>query len=207
MAYGLRPVMALSGGYQSGGFREYQIADGEATDMFTGDFIQREDAGYVNRLNDTTGASPTSTDDTTVTVGVAVGFRYVDANGTPIWSTWYNGNAANTDSYVFVADDPNQIFQVESDGLVATTDRSDIGQNIIAITFASNLGNTNSGISAVAVDSTSKAVTATHGLRIMGIVQNGENEFRSGTETIDIYVKINSHSHAFGDGTAVAPGA
>ena len=205
MAYGLRPVSGLSGGYQSGGFNEYPIVDGETDNMFTGDFMMREDSGYVTRLNGADGISPTTTDDTTVTIGVAVGFRYVDANGTPTWSAMYTGNASNTKAFAMVADDPQQLFMVEADGAGASTDQADMGMNVPAIAFAAASANTTSGLSGMQIDSSAAAVTAALGLRLIAIVQDGANEYRSGTQTSNVIVKIQQNVHAYGTGVVVAP--
>jgi len=206
MAYGLRPVNMLSGGYESGGFAEYRMVDGETDDIFTGDFMNRETNGYVARLNGETGISPTTTNASTVTLGVAMGFRYTDADSNLKWSQKYVGHASNVDCYVFVADDPNQLFMVQADGVGATTDRADMGMNIPAINFDSAAAVTqNSGNSAMQVDSSAAAATAALGLRLISIVQDGTNEVRSGTETNNVIVKINSASHSYGTSVVVAP--
>lgn len=206
MGYGLRPTGSLGGGYTSGGFNEYRMVDGETDDIFQGDFMMWEDNGYVAKLGGETGLSPASTDDTTTTLGVVIGFRWVDASGDQKFTNWYQGNASNTKCYAYIVDDPNQLFVVESDGLGATAVQADVGQNVPAIVFASSSGNTTSGVSGMQVDISSAAVTATLGLRIMGIVQDGANELRSGTQTSNLIVKINANSHSFGTGVAVAHG-
>lgn len=206
MAYGLRPVNGLSGGYQSGGFTEYRMIDGETDDIFTGDFMNRETNGYVARLNGETGISPTTTNAATVTLGVTVGFRYTDPDGTPKWSQKYVGHASNVDCYAFIADDPDQLFMVQADGAGATTARADLGMNIPAIAFDSAAAVTqNTGNSAMQVDSSAAAATAALGLRLIAIVQDGANELRSGTETSNVIVKINAASHSYGTSVVVAP--
>lgn len=82
MAFGLRPIQFGSGGYNSGGFTEYPIVDGETDDMFTGCLMLQEAAGYVTAL----ALTPTGATSVLSTIGVAVGFRYVDPNGTPTWA-------------------------------------------------------------------------------------------------------------------------
>ena len=207
MAYGLRPYRGLGGGYQSGGFNEYRMIDGETDDIFAGDFMMWEDNGYVARLGGETGISPTTTDDTTITLGVAIGFRYVDANGVPTYSQWYNGNSAFTKCYAMIADDPQQLFVIEADGVTATTVQADIGQNAPVIAFGSAAAVTqDTGNSAMQLDSSGAALTAAFALRIIGIVQDGVNETRSGTQTSNVIVKIQQNVHAFGTGVVVAHG-
>ena len=206
MAYGLRPVKGLSGGVQTGGSNEYPLVDGETDDIFVGDFLMWEDNGFLARLGGETGISPTTTDDTTITVGVAGGFRWVNAAGEQKYGPYYLGDAGNTNAFVQVFDDPNQLFMVEADGVGATTVQSDCGQNVPAINFATSAANTTSGLSGIQIDSSAAAVTAALGLRLIAIVQDGENETRSGTQTSNVIVKIQSNCHAFGTGVVVAHG-
>ena len=206
MAYGLKPYNGLSGGYQSGGFSEFPIVDADADNIFCGDFMMWQDDGYVGRLGGTTGISPTTTDDTTITIGVAGGFRWVDTNGSPQWGNMYLGNAGNTNAFAFVYDNPQQLFVIQADGAGATTAQSDVGQNAPAINFAAASGNTNSGLSGIQLDSSAAAGTAALAMRSVGIVQDGTNESRSGTETSNVIVKIQQNVHAFGTGVVVAHG-
>ncbi len=202
--YGLRPYSGQGGSHHSGGFTEYPIVDAETESMFTGDFMIREANGFVTRLGDTAGNTPTGASAALSTIGVAVGFRYTNSDSTPVWSTTYTGNASNTDAFAFIADDPNQLFVIQSDGLGATAIQADIGENAPCLLFAVGDANTVTGISGMTLDISSAAVTAALALRLMNIVQNGENELRSGTETSDIVVRITNNAHAYANATATA---
>jgi hypothetical protein len=203
--YGLRPYNGLSGGYQSGGFNEFPMVNSEGDNIFAGDFMMWEDNGFVARLGGSTGISPTTTSDLTVTIGVAGGFRWVDSTGSPKWGNHYPGGT-NTEVFAFVYDNPQQLFVIQADGVTATTVQADVGQNAPIINFASAAGNTSTGLSGVQLESSAAAVTATLALRIVGIVQDGTNENRSGTETSNVIVKIQQNVHAFGTGVVVAHG-
>ena len=123
MAYGLRPVGVGYGGlsgYNNGGFVEVPISTDAAVDIYTGDFLEYVNdasgagsAGVVRQANDATGETPTTS--TANTMGVAVGFRYVTASGTPTWSQFYDQSASNTEAFAFVCADPNQIYLIQSD--------------------------------------------------------------------------------------------
>jgi hypothetical protein len=188
MAYGLRPTLFASGGYNSGGFTEYAIADGETDNMFTGHFMLQEATGYVTQL----AVTPTGASATTSTVGVAVGFRYKDADGEPVWSQKYVGNAANTEAFAYIADNPTQQFLIEQDSIGGTLGQAAVGLNAPVV---QGTGNTSTGLSGMVLDSSGANVTATLALRIVGIPKDGSNELASGTETNNLLVQINPAVH------------
>ena len=190
MAYGLRPIQFTSGGYNSGGFTEYPIVDGETDDMFTGCLMLQEAVVYVTAL----ALTPTGATSVLSTVGVAVGFRYVDPNGTPVWSQYYAGNANNTKAFAFIADDPTQRFLIKSDG---ATVQADMGLNADVVSSTGTAteieqGSTTTGNSSIVLDFSSQAVTATLGLRLISIPKDGVNETSS---TPNVEVKINPDCH------------
>ena len=194
MAYGLRPVNSGFSRYSGGGFTEYPIADGYATSIFTGDLIKRVPAGVVERL----AATPTGASAALSTIGVAVGFRWVDINGIPQWGQYYPGSADNTDAFAFVVDDPSATFMIKEDSVGGTLTTTAIGANAPVVIAA---GSTATGNSGVMLDSSLAAATATLALRILGILQNGENENSSQK---DLIVRINPDVHQALNGLGLA---
>lgn len=193
MAYGLRPILGGPGGaYNSGGFTEYPIADGETDDMFTGSFIVQEASGYVTvQATSPVVGSPTVTG---MTIGVAVGFRYTDADKNIKFSQYYPGGASITDAYAFVADNPEQRFLIESDG---ATVQADMGLNAAVVSSsgtASDIGqgSTTTGLSTTVLDQSSQATTTGIALRLLSIPHDGTNETSS---TPNVIVKINPAVH------------
>lgn len=186
--YGMRPSLFSSGGYNSGGFTEYPIADGETDNMFAGHFMLQEDTGYVTVL----AVTPTGASATTSTVGVAVGFRYKDADGEPVWSQKYVGHASNKEAFAFIADDPSQQFLIQQDSVGGTLDQAAVGLNAPVV---QGTGNTMTGLSGMVLDSSLATTTATLALRIVSIPKDGSNELASGTETNNLLVQINPAVH------------
>ena len=128
------------------------------------------------------------------TIGAAIGFRYVDPNGTPTWAQYYAGNANNTQAFAFVADNPVQRFLVKSDG---ATVQADMGMNADVVSSTGTAteieqGSTKTGNSSIVLDFSSQAVTATLGLRLISIPKDGVNETSS---TPNVEVKINPDCH------------
>tara|TARA_R100000655_G_scaffold8439_4_gene22098 strand:- start:555 stop:1157 length:603 start_codon:yes stop_codon:yes gene_type:complete len=192
MAYGLRPIQAGPGGaYNSGGFTEYPIADGETDSIFTGTFVVQEASGYVTALaTSPVVGSPTVTG---MTIGVAVGFRYTDTDGSIKFSTYYPGGGY-TNAFAFVADNPEQRFLIKSDG---ATVQADMGLNAPVVSnsgTASNVaqGSTTTGLSTTVLDQSSQATTTGIALRLLSIPEDGSNESSS---TPNVIVKINPAVH------------
>ncbi len=193
MAYGLRPVGVGYGGvsgYNNGGFVEVPISTDAAVDIYTGDFVEwvndasgAGSAGVVRQANDATGETPNTTD---TTFGVAVGFRYVTAGGTPTWSQFYDQSASNTEAFAFVCADPNQIYLIQSDGAITI---EDVGKNAPVDGFAVNEGSSTTGLSGIQLDYSDLAVTAADALRVVGIPDDGTNR---GSATPNVLVRINT---------------
>jgi hypothetical protein len=186
--YGMRPTVYASGGYNSGGFTEYPIADGNGTDIFTGHFMLQEATGYVTAL----AVTPTGAGATTSTVGVAVGFRYKDADGDPVWSQKYVGHASNTEAFAFIADNPTEQFLIQQDSVGGTLLQAAVGSNAAVIP---GTGSASTGLSGMVLDSSTSAATDSLALRIVGIPKDGTNENASGTETNNLLVQINPAVH------------
>lgn len=186
MPYGLRPVHGSIG---LPGPREYPIADGFTTsNIFSGDFVEMLATGFVKRLGDATGASPTGAT-TLATLGVAWGFRWVDANGVSQFGQYLPANAGNTKTFVTVYDDPNQIFLIQSNG---NTTFADVGDNAPVTNFGTANASTATGNSGIALNHGSIAQTAL-ALRILGIRQDGTNEFLTANK--DVFVRILPGAH------------
>jgi hypothetical protein len=189
MGYGLRPVSGgvYGNGYNTGGFSEYRIDVSAVTyNCFSGDFMTLISTGEVTRINGTTGATPIAG---TPTIGVAVGFRYVDPDGTPRWTDTYIGSASNTEAYAFVNDDPEQVFLIQADGAVTYAAIGARAQ-VLSTSLASSDGS--NGSSGMELGSATIAGTGTFALQIIGVPEDGENEIST---TPNVLVKLTPGVH------------
>jgi hypothetical protein len=189
MGYGLRPVKGgpFNAGYTTGGFSEYRIDVSAVTyNCYTGDFMTLTSTGEVTRNNTSTGATPIAA---TPTIGVAVGYRYVDPNGTPVWSNKYIGSTSNTDAYAFIVDNPEAVFLVQADAAVTY---AAIGARAQVTDFGSADASDTSGNSGIVLSATSIATTGTFALQIIGVPEDGENEISS---TPNVLVKLTPGVH------------
>jgi len=162
-AYGLKAVRHLSGGVVQ--TNAYTIASGYATSIFTGDpVLQHSDGTLIIAVG--TGGTPS-----VQTIGVFDGCRYVNAAGEQVFSKYWPASTTATDIEAYVYDDPNIIFKIQTDATGATD--ADKGQLVDVEIVA---GSTATGISATNLDmSTGGGTTGKH-LRILRLVNDGENE-------------------------------
>lgn len=191
--FGLRPVKHLNGAPYNGAFRAYFVPASDSTALFVGDPVIK--AGSANTAvvsapgagTFQVGTLPTITRATAGTAnritGVIVGFAG-DANATL-------HRAASTDRVVYVADDSDLVFEMQSSGALAATD---VGLNSVIVYTAS--GSTFTGKSGAELNQGVLATTAAHQLRIVELV-NREDNFPTLTAS-KVLVAINNHTEVPG---------
>jgi hypothetical protein len=180
MAYGMRPVKTNEGA-SSGVVREYSVADSYAVEIFQGDFVELLTTGFVERQNGATGESPIIADPT---LGVATGFRYTDGQGQSQWAARYP--AAGTDVFVYVADEPRQVFSIVADAAVT---QAMVGASFEVTDFADSDGSSQSGQSGIVL-ATATAGADAGTFRLVEIPKDGSNEFSS-TPVVHVQLMAN----------------
>jgi hypothetical protein len=191
---GLRPVKHQNGSPYNGQVTEYFIPSGNAVATFVGDLVTADGTG------DTVAAGGKGKGVQSVVqaaagqavLGVIVGFA---TDPTALNSPQYR--TASTGRYVLVADQPDLIFEVQEDAVGGALAVADVGLNA---DFVVGAGSTTTGASGVQLDSSTKAITATLPLRIVGFVQREDNEV--GSANAKVLVKINNHQFNGGTGAA-----
>lgn len=188
--YGLRPVKRADGMPYAGAVSEYLIDPaGEATNIFYGQVVHIGADGYIalstaTGADGTTNALPTGTA-LTGSLGVFVGCSYINDQGQYVNAQHYpSGKTGVVKAYV--VDDPNVIFQAQLDG---AADQSDVGANtFFAAVQSTSTGNTMTGVSTSALESTT--VTTTAAFRIVGFASPVGDAYP------DVYVKFNPGYHS-----------
>jgi hypothetical protein len=134
--FGLRPIRHLKGGLIR--FNDYYtILDGYTTSLFFGDPVVCSGTGM--NVGIATGSS------SSVITGVFAGCEYVNLLGDTIWSKYWPASTSTNTAFpikAFVYDDPDLVFEVQSDatGIAA----ADIRQ---LANFHSGTGSTVTGLS------------------------------------------------------------
>ena len=188
--YGLRPVKRADGMPYAGAVSEYLIDPaGEATNIFYGQVVHIGADGYIalstaTGADGTTNALPTGTN-LTGSLGVFVGCSYINDQGQYINAQHYPSGKTGVVK-ASVVDDPNVIFQAQLDG---AADQSDVGANtFFAAAQSTSTGNTMTGVSTSALESTT--VTTTAAFRIVGFASPVDDAYP------DVYVKFNPGYHS-----------
>ncbi|MGA0983359.1 MAG: hypothetical protein ACO3SE_07150 [Sedimenticolaceae bacterium] len=165
--YGLRPVNLIGGQVFAGSTRQLKIASAYGTDIFFGDVVKLASSGTIQVDSGTTTATP---------VGVFMGCTYTDpSTKQKRFSQYWPASTVASDAMAYVADDPDVLFKVvtvSSGTTVAFYGQTLVGNNAALV---QNAGSTTSGDSAVAIDGSSAATTASLPIRIVDVVPDTAN--------------------------------
>lgn len=185
---GFRPVKHMNGSPYNGQVNRYMISASDSQVTNVGDLVVLSDN---DALVDTAGggvypaveraASATAS----AIVGAVVGFE-------PDYSNLNTGNyrAASTRRVVLVADSPDLIFACPQDGNIAA---ASVGLNC-SLVIGSGAA-TAPYASAMMVDSSEVATTATDPVQIVGIVNSPDNANRlADSGNAELLVRINTHA-------------
>jgi hypothetical protein len=192
--FGLRPVGNLGGTYNSS-FRQYPILSTESTRICFGDVVKLTDAGATTTIQKDTGTTSATP------IGIFMGCRYTDiSTGQTQFSQIWSGTA-HTNGMVYVADDPNILFEIQADGSV---NDDDIAANAALVQGTSNA---TLGISRVSLDISTAANTAALPIRIVDF-RGGFDGDEKGTAFPIMVCKFNTgHQLGIGVVSGNAPSA
>ena len=194
-AYGLRPVGLVGGATNSTGVTEYEIASDNTNAIYQNGIVVPLAAGVITFAGATSGG-------TTQALGVLTGVMYHDSvKKKPVFlNYWPGSNSVSVDTNhpvkAFVADNPNQLFQVASDA--SLTNRATALAGVFAnatLGTSARTGSDDTGRSNSALSVSSIATTATLPLRIVGIVDDEANSDFSAAG-IPLLVRLNAHFNA-----------
>lgn len=187
---GFRPVKHMNGSAYNGQVNRYMISASDSQVTNVGDLVVLSDN---DALVDTAGfgvypaveraASATSS----AIVGAIVGFEVDYSN---LNSGMYR--AASTRRVALVADSPDLIFAVPQDGTGGVVAAASVGLNCSLVIGS---GTTSAPYaSAMMIDSSEVATTATDPVQIMGVVASPDNDVTSTSRPAELLVRINTHA-------------
>lgn len=194
--YGLKPVRRTDGLPYAGAIDEFLINPaGIATNLFNGSIVAIDTNGFVVLMT-ATGADGTTNAFTAGTIGVFQGCEFVNAQGQLVFSQFYPANTvapAGTQIKAKVVTDPDVIFQGQMDGPAA---QAALGANtFLAAAQSTNTGNTRTGNSTVALEST--VVTTAAAFRVVGFASTPGDAFT------DVLVKFNPGQHSYSNAVGI----
>ncbi len=167
--YGMVPVENLAAGYNTQGFETLNIADGYSTAIYFGDVVKKVTGGTIEKDTGTTSLTP---------IGVFVGCRYINSIGYVIDSQYWPGITTGYTVYAKVVTDPNAVFAIQADGAL-TDGGSNTGSEVNGLNAAivQTAGSATFGKSKNALDGNSCSTTNTLPLRIVGLVEEPNNNW------------------------------
>lgn len=180
-AQGALPVRHRNGAPYNGSFNTYSTPTGDATAISVGDFVKLAGTGQTINgriLNDVARAA---TGD--VIVGVCVGCKPVTQD-----STVYR--AASTQREIYVADNPELVFEIQEGSTGTALTANDIGLNINFVVAA---GSTVTGFSGTQLDNSTEATTNTLDLHLVEVAKRDDNAIGY---TCKWLVTINRHQYS-----------
>jgi len=173
-AFGLRPIGKVGQNRDNQGLSEYDIA-ASASAIFQNDPVEMAATGTI------TVAAATDT-----LLGSLTGVFFTDASTSkPTFANHLEASNTATDIKGFVADDPYERFEIQSDDATAA---ADVGLNADIVYAA---GSSPNYVSKVELDH-SDLKTATAQLRVLAISKDIENN-EAGSANVNLVVMINEH--------------
>ena len=194
-AFGLRPIGLNGASANTTGVTQYEIANDNTNAIYQYSAVIPLAAGVIDIVGAANGG-------TVPALGVLMGVEYQDSvQKKPVFLNYWPGSGSvsvdtNFPVKAFVADNPNQIFQVASDA--SLTDRATALATVFANTdlgTSARSGSTNTGRSSAAASVANVAVTATLPLRIVGIADDEANSDYTAAG-IPLLVRLNAHFNA-----------
>ena len=103
---GLTPSRSYAGGATTTQTRNYRIASGTASNIFTGDLVHIR-LGNIDVVSANTG-------DVDAPIGVFMGCYY-EEDGEPKWRDFWPTGTSASNAYAIVCDDPQATFEIQAD--------------------------------------------------------------------------------------------
>lgn len=175
--WGFRPVGHTNGSPFNGQVRKYYIPSSDSTAVFQGDLVKLAGGADANGVSTVAQVEAGDTP-----VGVVMFFEPNPSDLSMLY------RAADTARYVYVADSPDLILEVQEDGVGGALAAADVGLNAEVVV---GTGSTTTGQSAMELDTSTKATTATLVLNILGFSQKTDNEV--GSANAKVLVTYNVH--------------
>ena len=178
-ATGLRLTRAGGSAAHTGGVNRYVAKAATGTAIYVGGLVKPAGSADADGVMDVTGN--VSTGDAVLGVVTAI---------EPVTQDSLTYREASTLRYIYVADDPNAIFEVQEDGDTTPLTADMVGNTADLASFTS--GSTVTGRSAIEIDSTTATASGdgTQDVLILGFVQRADNEIG---EFAKVLVRLNNH--------------
>ena len=200
--YGLKPINLIGGQVFAGATRQLPITTSSVnynTAIFNGDVVQLASSGTI-----IVGTLDTDTSPVAGVVGVFLGCTYTNpSTKQKTFSQYWPGFASGvTDAQAYIADDPDQLYQVVSVGDTANASglvpvplvQTTLGNNVALVL---NTGSTTTGNSKIGIYA--NGVTTSLPMRVVDMVP----DTATSTGFVEVIVKFNFGYHSYYNATGV----
>ena len=178
-AFGLRPIGKVGQNRDNQGLSEYSIAANDSTTIYFQDPVKPTAAGTIDQ-----GAAGGNI------IGSLNGVFYTDpTTKKPTWANHYAGSNAASDIVAFVADDPYERFEIQSNNTAASA-QTDVFNNA---DIELNAGDSANYVSKAELNDSTLNNTLSAQLRIVGVSKDPDNS-DLGSANVNFVVMINEHS-------------
>lgn len=178
---GLWPVRHKNGAPYNGAATRYYVPSSDNTALYLGDPVVVAGSADANGVATVAKATAGSG---AYMLGPVVAVE-PETNSSTIY------RAASTARYVYVADDPDLIFEIQEDSVGGALAATSVGLNA---DWIAGSGSTATGYSGAELDSNTADTTNTLQLRILGFAQRPDNEIGTNAKVL---VSINLHSQRY----------
>lgn len=177
--FGFRSFGRMEGGAPTAGLTRVFIASSDTNQYFTGDTVAYSSAGIAGNVT-----LPASGTTSPATLGVFAGVEFYNtATGTIRFSPYFPGSVGSSSPCnAYVITDPEQLFIVQS-STTATLGASNIGYNVGITSSLQTTGNLLSGISGIALNSSTVSANSSLPFRIVDVYANHAPPGVNGTDT------------------------
>ena len=165
---GLTPSRRYSAGGNTVQTRNYRIASGTASNMFTGDVVMVKEGNTTPVTVGNGNVNPP--------IGVFMGC-FFEENGEPKFRQFWPANTSASNAYAIVCDDPQATFEVQCD---ASSSVGDIMEHNFEATLGA--GSTFTGRSGVGLDISTRTSGVGGMFRIIDFVDTPGNDIDNGAE-------------------------
>jgi hypothetical protein len=193
--FGFIPVRHRNGAPYTGAANPYWVDSGDGTALFLGDPVIIDGTSNTAEIRTIGGTFPPGTlpgvtrataGSTNRVTGVVVGVAAVTRDSEV-------ERTASTERVVFVADDPDLVFQVQGDGAIAA---GSVGLN--ANIIFTHAGSASTGRSGAEINSATVAADATIQTQILRAVNDPQNEVNAAGNRFEVIWGLHTHIPAGG---------
>jgi hypothetical protein len=185
--FGFRPIRYLSGAPYNGACNKYYVPATDGSAIYVGDPVKLAGSGDDNGVPDVAVCAAGNRP-----VGIVVGVDPVEGQSAPNLSRLYR--PASTAMYLWVADDPDLVFEIQEDSVGGDLAKTSLGLNI---EFIAGSGSTTTGLSGFEIDSSTAATTNTLTCQVIRLARRPDNAIGANA-VYEVRINLHQYRHTTG---------